>query len=300
MANNEKFPPRFNFAVDCDIILNLSLIADGKSRPYEKKQVKDAMYKLWPMVYSGDVKLYITPQTLCELGVYNPKFDERMASREFAYVVPTVSKFVRKFCHPIYINPNQEQRFKKRAKELALCYVKEAGFEYKTTKRKDGTEIIIPSKDAKALAEASLCGLSFLTCNSGDFIATLQEDGSFIPDKLYSVIKINKKFGLGYKPQNVAWTDCPIPMSAYSFINSLPDCYMDIPFLKDTEYDVVSLRPYEIDSQYKTFFKKFDNYLQQVENGEINVREYGIRHPYWYVETKKGQDGKETEEIVKF
>lgn len=300
MRNIDKDKIRFNFAVDCDVLLNLSLIAEGKTPRINNAVMSKAIFKLWKMVYEGDVKLYITPQILCELGRFNPQYDERMASREFAFVLPDIAKFVRTYCYPIYIKPNKELEFKRRAKELALRYVDEAGFECSVLKRKNGKEITVPSKDAKALAEASLCGLSFLTCNSKDFIATVQESGAFISDKLNNVIKINKKFGLGYKKEDCAWTDCPVPMSVTNFIKNLPDCYMDTPFLKDTNYYVQDLLPSEVDAISKAYYVKLNKFLKSMESGEIEATEYGIKHPYWFRKNVKDNQGNDIEEIVKF
>lgn len=304
MRKIEETKTRFYFAADSDVIINLSLIADGRKRKFETEVLGQCNYNLWKMVYDGDVKLYITPQILCELGRLNAKFDEHFASRSNAFVLSNIAKFVRIFCHPIYINPNDELDFKRKVRELAICYCLEAGMEYKTITRKNGTQIVVPCRDAKALAEASFCGLSFLTINTKDFIATRLENGVFISDKLEKIKEINKRFGLRYQQKDVAWTDCPMPMSLVDFIRHIPNCYMDIPFFPDTNYLEKPLQHYEIDhaGNSSKFFKSLDAFLKQVENGKIEIKRFGIRQPYWFrkINNENGDEAKINEQIIKY
>ncbi len=258
---------RFFVAVDTDVVIHLNLCAnnDLDELSTETEYIKNNIKKLWQMVYDGDIKLYITPQVLFELGEKITQYTADMVSRSDAKIFSKLIKFVRTFCHPIYMDKRAEKVFQRAAKHLSDRYVLEAGFDGIVSEYADGEKFVFPSKDAKALAEASLCGLIFLTENTKDFIFDApQGNNVFTKNKLINVERINNEEGLSFTSSN-NWFKTPIPISLDYFLLRLPDCYMDEPFFPDTKYKTKPLTIDEIKRECQEDWRKFFGFMHAAE-----------------------------------
>ena len=303
MRKIDETKTRFYFAADTDVLINLSKLAAGNSEELKKEAYIVDKYKaLWEMVYNGDVKLYVTPQVLSELGNKITQYTSYMASRNDVAVFIDMAKFVRAFCYPIYIEHENIIAFQEKAKHLAERYCVEAGVDGIISEGVDGTQYVIPSKDAKVLAEASVCGLTLLTSNTIDMIINSKNKRATI-QKVDIIEKINMEEGLGYGDRCL-WNKAPAPMSVIDFLKHLPNCYMDQPFLPDTNFAVKDLDPLEVDKEYRESYNRYYKFMFFIENTtKDTVEAIGIEKPYEYIingvrykeDTLNNDDGKQDE-----
>ncbi len=132
------------------------------------------IYNILTWIKSGKIEAYITPTAFVELENMNEVEEE----------------FLRKYITVLTINPKQEDEIYTYIDKLANEYVKAGGAksEYLPKYREKS-----PTRDAYIMAEASVCGMSLITCDWKDLI----HSNLYVKD--YAKTKIIKQVNRDFK-----------------------------------------------------------------------------------------------------
>ena len=138
------------------------------------------IYNIWTWITNGDIEAYITPTAFNELEDMN-EIEEG---------------FLKKYIKVLTINPDQEDYIFSHIDALAKEYVKNNAIkeEYIPELRRKS-----PTRDAYIMSEASLCGLSLVTCDWKDLI------NSSLYVKDYTKTSLIKKINREYKGVNLCF-----------------------------------------------------------------------------------------------
>lgn len=167
---------------------------DGK-RYYSNLQ---DMYILLDMIKKGKCEVYITPTVAGEL-------DYEWAKQQ--------QEFINRYVKVIKIKDEDVQMFYTKRGLLAREYVKADAMSelYCAALRKK-----IPENDAYIMAEASLCGLIFVTINEADFINTTKKKDDY--KRVITIEQVNENAGLLFDSNAKGCKIPPQSMTLNSFV----------------------------------------------------------------------------------
>lgn len=156
------------------------------------------IYNILTWIKEGSIEVYITPTAFNELENMNEVEEE----------------FLRKYITILTINPDQEDEICALIDKLANEYVQAGGAksEYIPKYRERS-----PTRDAYIMAEASLCGLSLVTCDWKDLIHSNQYAKDYAKTKI--IKQVNREFkdvDLGFKSlKGAKMTTCAVKFDRF-------------------------------------------------------------------------------------
>lgn len=190
------------------------------------------MYSLFDMIKKDRCEVYITPTVAGEL-------DFEWAKQEL--------NFINKYVKVIQVKDEDAKVFYSKRGLLAREYVKVGAMSelYNASLRKK-----VPENDAFIMAEASLCGLIFVTINEIDFINGSKKKDDY--KRVLAIEEVNKKAGLVFESNVKNYKLEPQSMTLKSFI--LKSKYRKDGFVKP--YWIVNPNINEEDYTYKNPLSK--------------------------------------------